>query len=148
MLMHLETKLSPPGLTVWMETSVDPWLRERVATRFNNEGDDVSGPWLPLAPYTQDVRTQMGYGGEHPINVRTGDMQDFLTRQGNIYPTALGATLEAPGDSSDTLMAEKIITAQQGSESPMTPPRPVLGINARDLEAVLVTLANWIQVQP
>lgn len=146
MLAHLETKISPPGLVTWMEASVDPWLRDRARQRFAGEGDDVTGPWLPLAPFTQQVRADQGYGAEHPINVRTGEMEDYITGPGNSYPTALGATLEAPGAGVTPEMAEKVVTAQVGSDTvPITPARPVLGVNARDLEAVLVTLATWIQ---
>jgi hypothetical protein len=146
MLIHLETKISPPGLVTWMESSVDPWLRERAQQRFDSEGDDVSGSWLPLSPYTQNIRSDMGYGADHPINVRTGEMEDYVTGPGNSYPTAVGATLEAPGATTAPDIAAKVTTAQMGSDFPNTPPRPVLGVNARDLEAVLVTLANWIQV--
>lgn len=143
-LEHLEAKLSPPGLTTWIEADVDPWLRERAQARFTNEGDDVSGLWLPLSPYTQNIRNQMGYGPDHPINVRTGALEDYITSAGNVYPTGVGVTLEAPGGTVAPDMAAKLVTAQQGSSFPATPPRPVLGVNERDLEAVMVTLANWI----
>lgn len=144
MLEHLETKVSPPGLTTWMEADVDPWLRQRAQDRFTNEGDDVVGAWLPLSPYTQMIRQQMGYGADHPINVRTGELENYITSAGSIFETGVGVTLETPGGTVPPEMAVKIITAQQGSSFPPTPPRPVLGVNERDLEAIMVTLANWI----
>jgi hypothetical protein len=144
MLEHLETKISPLGLTAWMEADVDPWLRQRARDRFTNEGDDVSGPWTPLSPYTQMIRSQMGYGPDHPINVRTGELENYITSAGNVFETGVGVILETPGGTVQPDMAVKITTAQQGSSFPVTPPRPVLGVNERDLEAIMVTLANWI----
>lgn len=147
-LDRLEQRLSPPGLALWLDKATDPWIRERARKRFEQEGDDVSGPWLPLGEFTQNVRAQQGYGAEHPINVRTGEMERYITGPGDVTQTPALTILEAPGGSPTGELADKIRTAQDGStvDNRYTPPRPVLGINARDVEAIMVSLAAWVNV--
>lgn len=47
--------------------------------QFKSEGNYGSAGWAPLAPRTVRERQRLGYGGEHPILVRTGDLRDSLT---------------------------------------------------------------------
>lgn len=55
---------------------------EHVGETFATEG---FGKWAPLAPRTVEERIALGYGGEHPILVRTGSLRDSLTRNSVIH---------------------------------------------------------------
>ena len=140
MLSVLDTALNPVALVAFLEGSVDPHLQRRAADRFAAEGDDVVGAWAPLKPATVAIR-----GSAHPINVRTGEMIDYITQSdGDALPTPFGATLTSPGGAPPTGdLLDKVRTAQQGDNR--TVPRPVLGLNHNDLTYVLITLAAWIE---
>lgn len=147
-LAVLQSRLSSPGLSMFLQGAVAPWLKQRAEERFAGEGDDVSGPWLPLAESTQDIRSRgdWGVGASHPINVRTGDLERWITEGGStILPWAHGAMMIYPESSSpDPVLATKIKTAQAGKSRPKTPPRPVLGVNERDLAYVMGSLAAFV----
>lgn len=138
LLTRLETALSPLGLGVYME-GVDEYLRGRIRSRFASEGDDVSGPWAALKEATVTMREEAGYPGDHPINRRTGEMYDYLTSgPARITLSSMGASYQLPSGGS-ALAQEKVAVAQRGSAGPPTVPRPVLGMNEKDL-AVLLTM--------
>lgn len=147
MLMRLETALAPPGLATWLEYGVEPIIQLRAKERFDTEGDDVTGQWLPLKPYTQMVRAQSGFPPDHPINVRTGELERYITQSdGDVQMYPGGASMNYPGTNPTGTLADKVSTAQVGSADGRTPARPVLGLNIHDLEAVLFSLASFIQV--
>lgn len=147
MLVRLDDAISPVGLGLWMTAFVDPYLRARSAERFSQEGDDVSGKWLPLSAGTQAIRAQQGYPPSHPINRRSGRLEDYIvgTRSSVISHTA-GSKLVYPGTAPQGETADKVRVAQQGFSAGgmYTPPRPVLGMNERDLAAILLGLANHV----
>lgn len=146
MLMHLQSKLSPPSLGAFLLTQVDPYLRTRAEQRFQSEGDDVSGSWLPLRPATQLIRQMQGYGPDSPINRRTGELEDYiLNTPSAVAVHAMGSTLTYPGNAPSGELADKMTTAQAGRNFPSTVARPVLGVNGNDLAAVLVMMALEIQ---
>lgn len=127
----------------FLQDYVDPVLRRRTEDRFANEGDDVSGPWEPLSPATVSIREGQGIGGAHPINVRTGGMRHHLVDDPpRIATHSLGATMWSPGTEGSGQMQKKVRGAQQGEGN--APPRPVLGVNEHDLEAVMVQLNNYL----
>lgn len=146
MLLHLESKLSPPNIGAFLLTKVDPFLRVRAGQRFQDEGDDVVGQWAPLKPATEGIRAAQGYGAAHPINRRTSELEDYIVKSGGgvtVHPA--GANLTFPGQPASGELAEKVRTAQMGRTNPNTVPRPVLGLNERDLAAVLTMMALEIQ---
>lgn len=151
MLMRLDMALSPPELGRFMNSMVDPWLRERTALRFRAEGDDVSGKWLPLQASTERIRVRDGYPPSHPINRRSGRMEDYLVGTASTVSAYNGgAKLVYPGSAAQGETRDKVRVAQLGEQNQgkginPTPPRPVLGMNERDLEAILVGLARHIQ---
>lgn len=147
MLQRLEFVTSPIGMEMFFRGMVDPYLRQRAQTRFDQEGDDVSGPWAPLSPSTVMIRSQKGYGGEHPINVRTSELENYITgTRSQTVQLGAGAELTFPGQVAVGELAQKLETAQIGKDYPRTVPRPVLGVNDQDLLAVLTGLASFIQV--
>jgi hypothetical protein len=127
----------------FLQDYVDPVLRKRTEERFQGEGDDVSGPWLPLAPATVLRR-----GSAHPINVRTGQMKRYLLDEPpDIVTHSLGATMWSPGRTGSRELQSKVGTAQQGGTTPEgrpVPPRPVLGVNENDAELILIEAAKYI----
>lgn len=143
---RLEALVSSDGLALFLGTTVGPYLQQRAKQRFQNEGDDVVGAWLPLNPTTVTIREATGFTGEHPINRRTGELEEWVT-QGDFfpYPIGAGATMVYPGkDASGTLKA-KVETAQKGKASPATPPRPVLGVNETDLLFITAALQSAVE---
>ncbi len=138
-------KMSPVGLSAFLHTIVDPWVRNRIDQRFANEGDEMSGDWHPLAVSTQQIRASYGYPPDHPINVRTGKMRSFLVgTNSDVKPNGFGATLQHPPPTADPITAKKIATAQSGSSFPPTPARPVVGLDENDLIFVTSSLAAWL----
>lgn len=146
MLQRLELKLAPPNIAAFLHVEVDPYLAQRAANRFANEGDDVVGAWPQLQPGTQAIRASQGFGDSHPINVRTGELERYIASSGGataINPA--GAELTFPGAPASGELADKVQTAQAGRGVPPTVPRPVLGLNQNDLLAVLTSTALYIQ---
>jgi hypothetical protein len=140
--------LSPEGAMGFLGGSVGPYLKQRAQSRFAQEGDDVSGAWLPLAPATQAIREASNYpvAGDHPINRRSGELEDWVTQGGwNSYPTALGASLQYPARQPTGELRVKVETAQKGKVNPRTPPRPVLGVNETDLLFITAAYAMAIE---
>lgn len=147
MLETIDSALSPVGLAAFLYGSVGPWVKERAETRFRNEGDDVVGKWAPLAETTVTIRESYGFGGDHPINKRTGELEEYIT-QGQVAVTAgLGeASLKFPANEPKSpSLRTKVKTAQQGRSSPNTPARPVLGLGERDLGVVMTMLAFHVE---
>jgi hypothetical protein len=147
MLTRLENKLLPPNIGAFLKGSVEPFLEMRAQQRFAGEGDDVSGPWAPLQPATQVIRASQGYGADHPINRRTGQLENYIANSGGAVSfNPAGATLTYPGAPASGELADKVQTAQVGRTNPSTVPRPVLDMNNNDLLAVLTATALYIQV--
>ena len=144
MLHALDTALNPVAVASFLGAEVDPYLRERGRSRFQNEGDDVVGQWAPLKEATQNIRLQMGYGAAHPINKREGELEEYITESpNNLTVTPWGAQLTLPGTPPQGELLDKVKRAQQGDDR--TVPRPVLGMNEADLAFVLVALAQHIE---
>lgn len=149
MLSAVDSALSPIGLAAFLHGEVGPWVKQRAANRFASEGDDVTGPWAPLAETTVLIRENYGFPGPGPINHRTGQLEEYIT-QGSVGVVASqGAGILRYPDNRPTEpgLQEKLKTAQQGKSDPQTVARPVLGLNERDLAEVLTLLAFSIQTE-
>lgn len=143
MLFRLDTALNPVAIASFLGATVDPWLRGRAKARFTSEGDDVVGGWLPLAAATNEIRKNLGYAPEHPINVRSGALERYIvdsTHDIQVEP-ASSATLTMPGSSPDAKTAAKVYGAQYGTNR--APARPVLGMNDKDTAFVLTELSGF-----
>lgn len=133
------------AIAAWLMVGLDPLLRRRTAERFDSEGDDISGKWQSLQPFTVSDRQAHGFPGEHPINVRTGSMKKHLLDDPpRVAIHTLGATMWSPGGDGGPKTAKKVKTAQEGDPATNTPARPVLGVGVVDLEAALISLAGHI----
>jgi hypothetical protein len=150
-LERLEHSVSPLGLGFFLSVGVLQHITDRAESRFRAEGDDAVGKWAPLTPGTENIRQNLGYGAAHPINRRTGDLEDLIT-QANANSTVsvnpIGAVLEHPALPSGKL-EDKLRTAQMGDSSQPgyqpTVPRPVIALNEADLVWVLSALAYYIE---
>jgi hypothetical protein len=56
------------------------------------------------------------------------------------------AELEFPGSVPTGKLHDKVKTAQEGSSSPLTPARPVVGVNEADLAFVLGAMATYLTI--
>lgn len=147
MLIRVTDALDVVGMYAFLNASVGPWLRQRAQARFANEGDDVVGQWAPLQSYTIALRQSMGYGGDHPINKRTGELENYIVNGGwDVMSTSVGSQLTYPGNSPNVSEALKVATAQMGATYPSTQARPVLGLNEADLAFVLAALATHVTI--
>lgn len=148
-LERLEIKLAPAAIGAWMMGTVDPYIKERAQERFTREGDDVTGAWAPLREATWGFRQrhQPPYPPQHPINKRTGELEAYITRsQSDLNVHTLGATLKTPGRLPTGELKKKVERAQFGDPLTNTVRRPVMGVNERDLLAVLTDLSLYISV--
>lgn len=154
MLNLLDTALNPLAIAGFLGAEISPYLALRATQRFASEGDDVSGKWAPLRESTKRFRSAgrmeglWSVGDEHPINVRTHELENYITSGiGNVIPSPVGTVLQYPSPRNTTrTLREKVKTAQQGKERPhRTPRRPVLGLNERDLGFVLTALAFHVK---
>jgi hypothetical protein len=141
-LRRLDTATSPEALAIFMGASIDPYIRGRASARFAQEGDDVTGRWEPLSPATVRIREEKGFGGEHPINRRTGDLEEYITGERSlIAPIAGGASMIAPGRKASGELQHKMEVAQTGVDAHAA--RPVVGMNEQDLAAVLLLVSGY-----
>lgn len=157
MLTITNSALSPSALMYFLGFKVGPYLAKRADARFKSEGDDVSGPWAPLQPATMEARRigrEQGLwsvGDDHPINVRTHELENYITQGvGVTFPLGGGgARLQFPKVSGKPSIRSKMKTAQRGGMAPgathPTPARPVIGLNEQDLTFVLVELALHVK---
>ena len=149
MLDHLDTCFSSAGLEVFMAQRIAPFFRQRAELRFVGEGDDTTGPWAPLAASTVAIRQGMGFPGEHPINIRTGDLYDYITKgRGTIVHEGAGDTaLHFPqAEAPSAKLSKKLIGAQMGTTK--APARPVLAVGETDLMFFITQFMYYIQEGP
>lgn len=147
-LVRMETSLSPIGLSIFLIGGVLPWVKERAQARFTDEGDDVSGKWAPLETSTQEFRTNgpWGVGASSPINKRSGDLEDYITKSNATLATGADSAYMVYPDRAPTgALDEKVRTAQSGKDKPKTPPRPVLGLNETDLAYTMQILQFYVE---
>jgi hypothetical protein len=148
MITRLEYLLGPAGMSAFLVGQVTPYLKGRAANRFANEGDAVSGRWSALSPVTISIRTSMGYGGEHPINRRTGALERWVTGSTpSLVTSPAVSVLTYPGNPPTGKLRDKVVTAQTGQmgKSSGTVPRQVLGMDSTDYIAILGMLALSIE---
>lgn len=143
LMSRLAEVLSPYHMAGFLATEINPYLQERTQRRFETEGDELSGAWAALSQATVEIRESSGYPGEHPINVRTGQLERFMTDGSpNTMAAGYGAMLRYPGGEASGELRTKVETAQSGREEyPVTPARPVIGLDETDLAFVMSTLA-------
>ncbi len=147
-LSRMETSLNPVGLSIFLIGGVLPWVKERAEMRFASEGDEVSGRWAPLETSTQEFRSNgpWGVGPSHPINRRSGDLEEYITKSNSSIVTGADSAIMYYPDTAPTgPLKEKVETAQGGKAKPKTPARPVLGLGANDLLYTMEALQFYVE---
>ena len=121
-------------------------IRATFAANFASESGDGQ-KWAALAPMTVREREKLGYPGEHPILVRSGDYRRSFIES------------EHPQHYSESEIAGGVWRVEEGSTDPRgdqleygdfrTPPRPVTRPGARgegEIAAVLDQLfGDWFE---
>lgn len=140
---------SPAGTAIFLDQVYLRWIKERVLGRFQAEGDDVSGPWEPLAEATvATYRPNQGFSPS-PINVRTGAMRAWATESdARFFFKGNTVSMRYPGNVPRGELRKKVLTAQagrpKGVTGPKTPPRPILGFGPLDLATAVRQYSHWI----
>jgi len=144
--LKLVTERVGPGLQQFMQGDLADYLKNRAQNRFANEGDDaVGGGWAPLKASTEVRRASKGYPPSHPINVRSGDLRDYITTDsGNVSGGLAEWVLTWPGPPPSSELHEKTQTAQIGKTFPSTVPRPVIGLGTTDVRDIEDKLEEFI----
>ena len=75
MLAKLTMSLSPTSMSAFLGTVVFQHLSRRARERFDKEGDDAVGTWVPLEKAPKTLR-ESGIRRQARINVRTGHLED------------------------------------------------------------------------
>lgn len=145
LLFQMQEVLSPASMAEFLGYEIQPYIKQRASDRFASEGDDVSGPWLPLTDATIGIRESQGFS-EGPINVRTGELENYITNTSGAITASPEAILSYPGRDPAGELGDKVLTAQQGKDSPRTPPRPVIGLDQSDLTYVLSATALHVSL--
>lgn len=137
-----------------------PYMRSKAKDRFRSHGDTASGPWAPLRDATEEIRENYGFPGASPINVRTHELESFVTgKPGEVQITPLDAGFFFPARPTSRAIKEKLETAQRGKPggTPLfggrqgmgapTPPRPVAAMDATDLIHTLAALEIFLTAE-
>lgn len=160
-LINVRRAISPNGLALFHTSFTTPYLRQQIGSHFDKQGWS-GGAWERLALFTQERRRSLGYHPSFPINIRSGEMYNFLVHQAAFGLTVdgVGVTYVYPGTLGDDLMASKITVAQKGgmathdSETLRTgnrktryraaPARPVMELTPGDATAIVEALNRFI----
>ncbi len=150
-LANLRHAVSPSSLEQFLTGEAEPYVKERAEARFKRQGDDRSGRWAPLAEWTKNERESLGFGRSRPINIRTGELQNYILNSPSRHGSGGGQAyviLPGPADSSER---QKFKVAQQGMKKnhpPFkrpVPARPVLAINEIDNRQVMRKFHRWLE---
>lgn len=127
--------------TAWEQIGME--LLQDFTEQFETEGGVFGGGhWDALADSTVRDRERKGYGGEGPMEVRTGALKDAVTQRG------------APGNIFDV----EETTATFGVEMDLAdwqhygtkrgiPPRPLVGLSFDRKAAIIAELDTWVKAQ-
>lgn len=116
-----EYKALPRKFRPALENVADYVRREMIAGTFVREGPG----WPQLAKRTQVERESLGYGAQHPILKRTGDLYNELTEKSHpkhieVIRTGRNARIEIGGSS------KKFVENQMGMPGQRLPSRPMI----------------------
>lgn len=156
-LARLMMRLRQSSLRIFMQDKVRPFINQRTRDRFRTEGDDASGKWEQLQLTTGRIRMFKGYPPLHPINVRSGQLRNFVTTSSRVSNVGrYGASLTFPGALPRGELRNKLEIAQVGGRGKQSrhhagpnraaPARPVLALGFVDQQFVGYSLLDWIKV--
>lgn len=139
----LAEALDPTAIAQHHAATTTGFLKNRVLSRFEKEGDEVTGPWRSLAPYTVEDRRSKGFPPTNPILRRTGALRKWVmdsppatTGERFFWPSKL------PPNNSHIAFA---YGAAQGGGG-RTPRRRIVAVNMQDFLTVKQLLEMRIAV--
>lgn len=146
LLSDLQSKLDPFHMGTFLHGLMVPHLNRSFKAGFDSERAPDGSGWAPLTDATVQIRKDAGFGGAHPINVRGGELERYITQSsGTIVTTGTDAILKYPSERGvpSGSLGKKVRGAQKGEGK--APPRPVLGLNEADLAFLLAGLMGYVQ---
>lgn len=146
MLAQVRRRYTHEGLRGFLEGDVVPYIEGTIEHRFENEGDTLTRAWKPLKDKTNEWRRKYGFPEAHPINVRTGELFDYVMSSKVTVATGI-AQVSFPAYEAGGNLATKFMTAQQGKAKPRTPKRPVLAFGKRDEKKIESLLLKWVELK-
>lgn len=146
-MKRITQTMAPHSLEAFLTGTVEPYFKERAASRFKQQGDNRSGRWKPLAKMTKEIRAEEGFGASRPINIRTGELHDYITKAPGTHGAGAGqAYLVLPGRGSNE-EEEKARVAQLGKPQNRpfrpVPARPVMVMNEVDNRQIVRKMNRW-----
>lgn len=124
--------------------AVHQYILNKHEGMFAGERDPFGNKWAPLAPSTVAFRTYMGYGGAHPINVRTGELRESIVGQ---PPDILGHSdgmVELAFPNRKMPHSKLYMKYRQASGGGRGPARRVIGLDEKDVAWILASLNSSI----
>lgn len=109
--------------------------------QFTSEGG-VFGEWDALADSTVRDRERKGYGGEGPMEVRTGELKASVTQRG-----APGNIFEVDGMTAAFGVESDLAGWQHYGTSRGIPARPLVGLSQYRKAAIVNEIDDWIKTQ-
>lgn len=122
-------------------TTIGYELLDDFNLQFTSEGG-VFGEWDALAASTVRDRERKGYGGEGPIEVRTGELKAAVTQRG-----APGNVFEVNGMTATFGVEMPLAEWQHYGTSRGIPPRPLVGLSQYRKSAIINEIDDWIKTQ-
>ena len=142
-MKSLQDALDPKAIATHHMATTTGYLKNRALSRFESEGDDASGKWLPLAPYTVQDRAQRGFPASNPIMRRTGSLRKWvMDSPGVASAETFMWPAQMPPNNSSLMFA--YAGAQMGRSN--MPRRRIVVINMRDFLTVRELLQHRIWV--
>ncbi|USH45015.1 hypothetical protein SEA_CAMERICO_18 [Gordonia phage Camerico] len=142
-IMRLGTRLGTAYLSGSL-LAVHQYVLNKHEAMFAGEKDPYGSKWAPLAPSTVAFRQYMGYGGAHPINVRTGELRESIVGQ---PPDILGHSdgmVEMAFPSRRMPHTKLYLKYKQASGGGRGPARRVIGLDDGDIAWILASLNKSI----
>lgn len=147
----VQAHLRPLGIgsyATWLAGAALQYLQERSEQRFTTN-EPGGGAWAPLTEATANWRTYYGYPPYAPINRRTGQLRDLMTRgSADIRADALGVYLNYPGREGERAsnririeQAQGLLTDRNGRRAT---PREVVVLEAADVLALSYSLQRFL----
>lgn len=160
-LHHLTKKLSDASMVALMEGQFTDHLQNRARLRFFHHGDDASGDWEELSPWTFEIR-RMGIGrprgfigGSTRTLNWTGAFREWIISRPSSVAVAGGvAQLKWPATQGSGGNYWKLRNAQYGISNHhifgkptgrSVPARPVAAVNEYDAKVLRGIMHEWIR---
>lgn len=150
-LADVQARLRPVGIggyATWLAGAALQYLQARSEQRFA-ENEPGGGDWAPLTEATANWRTYYGYPPYAPINRRTGQLRELMTRTpADIRTDAAGVFLSYPGregyrhgNKLRIEQAQGLLIDRNGRRST---PRPVVVLEPQDVMALSFSLQRFL----